>query len=164
MIGAGATLAGVAEEVNEVSEELNSFEVYKLYLQTAEKVSDRRAEANKWMLSVNGTLVSFYCYLSIMPEGNQREWLVAIAIAGIVICFAWAALLASYRRLNSAKFAVLQELESEMRVQPFQREELFYLALGRRSLARLETIIPGAFTLLYLIFVILRLFLVSSTE
>lgn len=163
MIAAGAMEAGAVEAgANNMTVKPDEFEIYKLYLQTAERVSDRRAEANKWMLSVNGTLVSFYSYLSIMPEGNRREWLVAIAVAGIVICIAWAALLASYRRLNSAKFAVLQELESSMNVQPFRREEAVYRAQGRRSLARLETIIPGAFVTLYLIFVVLRLFAVTG--
>ena len=34
--------------------------VFELYLATAEKVSDRRAQANAWMLSVNSAIVAFY--------------------------------------------------------------------------------------------------------
>ena len=37
-----------------------AFELYKLYLATAEKVSDRRAQANAWMLSVNSAVVGLY--------------------------------------------------------------------------------------------------------
>ena len=32
--------------------------LFELYLATAEKVSDRRAQANTWMLSVNSAIVA----------------------------------------------------------------------------------------------------------
>jgi len=38
--------------------------LFGLYLATAEKVSDRRAQANSWMLSVNSVIVGLYGYLS----------------------------------------------------------------------------------------------------
>jgi hypothetical protein len=37
--------------------------LFELYLATAEKVSDRRAQANSWMLSVNSAIVALYGYL-----------------------------------------------------------------------------------------------------
>jgi hypothetical protein len=37
--------------------------LFELYLATAEKVSDRRAQANAWMLSVNSAIVALYSYL-----------------------------------------------------------------------------------------------------
>ena len=37
--------------------------LFELYLATAEKVSDRRAQANAWMLSVNGAVVGLYGHL-----------------------------------------------------------------------------------------------------
>jgi hypothetical protein len=37
--------------------------LFELYLATAEKVSDRRAQANSWMLGVNSAIVSLYGYL-----------------------------------------------------------------------------------------------------
>jgi hypothetical protein len=37
--------------------------IFELYLATAEKVSDRRAQANAWMLSVNSAIVALYGYL-----------------------------------------------------------------------------------------------------
>ena len=32
--------------------------LFELYLATAEKVSDRRAQANSWMLSVNSAIIA----------------------------------------------------------------------------------------------------------
>lgn len=39
------------------------FAMFELYLATAERVSDRRAQAHAWMLSVNSAIVGLYGYL-----------------------------------------------------------------------------------------------------
>jgi hypothetical protein len=59
------------------------------------------------------------------------------------------ALLASYRKLNGAKFAVLQEIEADLPLQPFRREQEIYRR-NRRALGHVETAIPVCFILLYL--------------
>lgn len=83
--------------------------LFELYLATAEKVSDRRAQANSWMLSVNSAIVALYGYLQAdkMAVGSPQKavWLWAIPAAGAIVCLAWTALLTSYRKLNRAKFA-----------------------------------------------------------
>lgn len=128
--------------------------LFELYLATAEKVSDRRAQANAWMLSVNGAIVGLYGYLqvdkaAVVGPAQKAVWLWAIPAAGALVCLAWAALLASYRELNRAKFAVLAELERDLPVPPFTREREVYRANGRRSLSRVERWIPGSFFLLH---------------
>ena len=51
---------------------------FELHLATAEKVSDRRAQANTWTLSVNSAIVALYGYLQTdtssarAPAANQR--------------------------------------------------------------------------------------------
>ena len=76
--------------------------LFELYLATAEKVSDRRAQANSWMLSVNSAIVALYGYLQAdkMAVGATQKavWLWAIPAAGAIVCLAWAALLTSYRK------------------------------------------------------------------
>src|SRR5262249_59089505 len=60
--------------------------LFELYLSTAEKVSDRRAQANSWMLSVNSAIVALYGYLQAdkMAVGAAQKavWLWAIPAAG----------------------------------------------------------------------------------
>jgi len=129
--------------------------LYQLYLATAEKVSERRAQANSWMLSVNGAIVALYGYLqadkAIISEGQKAVWIWAIPAAGAIMCFAWAWLLSSYRKLNRAKFEVLMELEREMPVALFTREQDVLVRDRRRSLSYIETAIPACFVLLYAI-------------
>ena len=137
------------------------FELYKLYLATAEKVSDRRAQANAWMLSVNSAIVGFYGYLQagkVAPSDAEKEiWLWAVPAAGVIVCLAWASLLTSYSRLNGAKFKVLQELEADFLIPLFKREREHYKKEGRRQLSRFERRVPWTFTLLYAIMIIAAL-------
>jgi hypothetical protein len=74
--------------------------IFELYLATAEKVGDRRAQANTWMLSVNSAIVALYGYLQAdkMAVGAAQKavWLWAIPTAGAIVCLAWSALLTSY--------------------------------------------------------------------
>src|SRR5918997_2927499 len=97
--------------------------LFELYLATAEKVSDRRVQANSWMLSVNSAIVALYGYLQAdkMAVGAAQKavWLWAIPAAGAIVCLAWAALLTSYRKLNRAKFAVLAQIEKDFPVPLF---------------------------------------------
>jgi hypothetical protein len=127
--------------------------VFELYLATAEKVSDRRAQANAWMLSVNSAIVALYGYLQAdrlaVPGGQKAVWPWAIPATGAIVCAAWVALLTSYRKLNRAKFAVPREIEADLPVQPLKREREVYTRDRRRSLAHVETPIPCCFTLLY---------------
>jgi hypothetical protein len=127
--------------------------LFETYLATAEKVSDRRAGANSWMLTVNSAIVGLYGYLQAdklaVSTGQKAVWLWAIPIAGIIVCVAWNALIESYRQLNAAKFAVLHQLEAELPSQPFAREQEAYRRVRRRGLATVERLIPVCFILLY---------------
>jgi hypothetical protein len=129
--------------------------MFELFLATAEKVSDRRAQANSWMLSVNSAIVALYGYIQSdkMAVGvpPKAVWLWAIPAGGAIVCLAWAALLASYRKLNSAKYTVLAELEADLPASPFTRERQIYKEDGRRSFSQIEIWIPACFVLLYII-------------
>jgi hypothetical protein len=130
------------------------FALFELYLSTAEKVSDRRAAANAWMLSVNSAIVGLYGYLAAdkpsVDADQKKIWLWAIPAAGIIVCLAWAALLTSYRQLNAAKFEVIQELEVHFPIPPFTRERAAYKKHARTALSKIERYIPAAFAALYL--------------
>jgi len=133
----------------------SKFAMFELYLATAEKVSDRRAQANSWMLSVNSAIVALYGYLQSDKMAAQRAvWFWAMPTAGAIVCLAWWALLKSYRELNRAKFAVLAQLETDLPVSPITREREIYKEEGRRSLSQIETLIPACFVLLYMIMLI----------
>ena len=135
--------------------------LYNLYLDTAERVSDRRARANAWMLSVNSAVVALYGYLgqgkSVIEDTDKEIWFWVIPASGILVCLAWATLLSSYRKLNAAKFKVLQELEQDLPYALFRREWENYKGEGRISLAFVESWIPWSFSLLYTVLLLTAL-------
>jgi hypothetical protein len=135
--------------------------LYRLYLDTAEKASDRRLQANTWMLSVNSAVVALYGYLgagSGPSAGNDRGvWLWAIPATGIIVCVAWAALLESYRKVNAAKYRVLQDMERGFSPRLFTDEWTYYSKEKRTSLSHIEMWIPVAFALLYFLILGARL-------
>jgi hypothetical protein len=102
---------------------------------------------------VNSAIVALYGYLqadkAAVGAAQKAVWLWAIPATGLIVCAAWTALLASYRKLNRAKFAVLAELEADLPVPPFTREREIYRRDQRRSLSQVERWIPGCFFLLY---------------
>lgn len=132
--------------------------LFELYLATAEKVSDRRAAANVWILSVNSALIAMYGYLAadksiIVPPGQKSVWLWAIPAAGMITSLTWLAVLETYRQLNGAKFLVLQDLEKSLPAQPFATERMHYKAANRLAFAKVESAIPFCFFALYLVLI-----------
>lgn len=138
----------------QVNKETSVFELYKLFQETTEKVSDRRAKANTWMLSVNSALVVLYTLIEQDDEFigtlGQHLWLLAIPVAGVIICLAWYSLLVSYRKLNHAKFSVLMDMEKDLPYALYTHEKECLDRDKRWNLSNIEGWIPLAFGALYI--------------
>jgi len=136
----------------------NNVELYALYLSTAEKVSDRRQQANGMMLSINAALLALYGAIGsgsvavLSMESNIGT--LAIPIAGFLVCFYWEALLRSYSKLNSAKFSLLLEMEKDLPIDLFTRERRIYLEKGHNSFSKIEVSLPWIFGALYVFFAV----------
>jgi len=116
----------------------NYFELYKLAVETADRISARRGIANSFFLTAN---------------------------TGIVFAGAWWALLRGYRDLNSAKFEIILAMEERLPVRVYGdewdrlRREPLRFSLRRdarrawlaqyRELGRVERIVPWIFALIY---------------
>jgi len=133
-------------------------EQYKLFVETSQQVSERRQNANNYLLTLNSSLVTlFVVFLSTF--GHHR-WNVLIPITGLIVCFLWYSLVDSYKDLNTAKFAVIHELENQLPVALF-RHEWWVCGHNRKKkdkpvediyvpLTHLERWIPLVFALLYI--------------
>ena len=119
-------------------------EVYKVYVLSADQVSARRQAANAFFLTLNTLVLGATGYLI------AREQIVQIGFAtlGIVLSSIWFMLIISFRNLNSAKFNVIQQLESTLPFRPFAAE---WKLLARRYVgaARLEMCLPWLFGAAY---------------
>jgi len=130
-------------------------EQYKLMVQTAERVSTTRTAANNYLLTVNAFLVTLYGLASTF--GNDPVWFIVVPIAGILVCITWMVLIRSYRKLNTAKFRVIHELEEQLPAALFDREwDLADRGEGKayRPFTHIEPYIPLVFGALYLVLVV----------
>lgn len=141
------------------------FELYKLAVEMADRISARRGTANGFFLTINTGLVA-------LVGGTTLRWYVAAS--GIVFSATWWLLLKSYRRLNAAKFSVIIEMEERLPRQVFGDEYRQYQQSGRkpvpaelpisnvarrarlaawtnkyRELGEVERVVPIVFALIY---------------
>lgn len=132
-------------------------ELYKLAVEMADRVSARRALANTFFLTVNTGLAA-------LLGGNTLRWYVAAG--GIVFALAWWWLLQSYRKLNWAKFEVINAIELRLPLKLFSDEWGYLRSIrapakpwppgalwgwlkGYHDLGTLERVVPLAFVAIY---------------
>jgi L-asparagine transporter-like permease len=132
------------------------FEQYKLYVQSAEKISERRVSANNYLLTVNAFLVTLYGLLAASPY--KGGWVILVPVAGFLVSLTWHRIITSYRDLNTVKFKVIHELEREMPASLYHYEwHKAEEGQGKvyHPLTHLERWVPLVFTVLYVVLTII---------
>ena len=133
------------------------FEQYKLYVEMADKISDRRANANSFFFTIMTALISIIGIIS--GFGTQAVnvfnfWIIAVSIVGLILCYSWNRIIESYRQLNGVKFKVIHEIEKKLPLALYHRE---WIMLGEgnnpklyRPLTHVEKWVPMLFALLFI--------------
>lgn len=130
-------------------------EQYKLLVQTSEALVARRQTVNTFFLSINTFLLSATGILATQRLSARLGGLslVALGMAGFVLCFAWRRLVISYRQLNAGKFEVIHLIEKHLPASIFHAE---WEALGSGKdktkyypFTRTEGCIPWLFGAVY---------------
>lgn len=105
-------------------------ELYKTAVEMADRVSARRAGANSFFLTLNTALAAIVGIVSSARNAKLHGsvpsfgafGLCVTAAAGVVLAVVWWAMLRYYRRLNGAKFDVINRLEKRLPAQPYTDE------------------------------------------
>jgi hypothetical protein len=129
------------------SEETARLEIYKMLVEMADRVSQRRQAANNFYLSVNTAIASASAYLTtlhVAPIGIP-----VIALAGLCVSVLWVRNIQSYKELNEGKFHVITTLEKALPIQAFT-DEWDYLHRGKRKkrykpFHAVEVLVPWVF-------------------
>lgn len=126
-------------------------EQYKLFVTTSQQISERRQQANNFLLTLCSSLVTLF--VAFLSTFVSHRWNVLIPIAGLFVCFVWHSLVQSYKHLNTAKFAVIHELEEQLPIALF-RHEWYVCGHGKDKnkyvpLTHLERWIPWMFGTLF---------------
>jgi len=140
---------------NEERSEQNSdrlLEQYKLYVEMADRISQRRGAANTFFLTFNTAVVGALAglYDKVPPKVSP-----ALFAAAGVLAITWAVLLRSYRNLNSAKFTVIGLFEERLPANLYYKAE--WKALGEGDdlrkyipLSAIEMTVPLVFLAIYI--------------
>jgi hypothetical protein len=141
-------------------------EQYKLYVQMADKISERRQSANSFFLTVNTALIAFLGLVASPNVGGDAgvaaspplPWVLVVSAAGVALCYSWFRLVRSYKDLNSGKFKVVHAIESRLPASPYDAE---WEAVGRGEdpmlylpFTHVEIWIPWVFAALYMLLAI----------
>jgi hypothetical protein len=135
------------------------FEQYKLFIESAERVSDRRQSANNYFLAINTAIFSFLGLIYEIKLKDISIICILLSIVGIFICGIFFFLINSYKQLNSGKFKVIHEIEQKLPLALYQREWEI-LGEGKNKcqywpFSHIEIKIPFIFGLIYLILLII---------
>lgn len=132
------------------------FEQYKLYVESAERVSERRVSTNNYLLTVNAFLVTLYGILAASPY--KSYWTILVPVAGVLVALTWYRIITAYRDLNGVKFKVIHELEQHLPARLYEYEwQKAEEGRGKayHPLTHLERWVPVVFVALYGVLAIL---------
>lgn len=131
-------------------------EQYKLYVEMADRISQRRDQSNKFYATVYSALAAVLL-LAVRFDLSDSASAIAFLTVGIVgtaLAFIWWLNIQSYRAINSAKFEVIQEMETKLPFPGYKREwDILRPADGKPKylqLTRIEQYVPVVFLLLSL--------------
>lgn len=127
-------------------------DIYKVLVDMADKVSQRRQAANSFYLSVNTAIIGASAYISTRSDWTSTD---VISVAGIAISVLWARNIVSYRTLNAAKFKVINQIEEALPIAPYTAE-WEYLdpdkdGIRHKPFHEVEIIVPWVFALVHLV-------------
>jgi hypothetical protein len=130
----------------------NLLEQYRLAVEMADKVSERRAGANRFFVTI---LSAFVAFVSASFQFLSKEEVVAVStltvgVVAIVLSVLWWRLIQIFVALNRAKFAVINELEEHLPARPYGEEWRRLQHEGYVGLSYVESFVPWAFAVLFL--------------
>ncbi len=130
-------------------------EQYKLYIEMADRVSARRSSTNILFLTLNSMILTAFSFLFEKAPMVIPQWLICLPIGGVVMFnLVWCMLILSYKRLNTAKYSIIVQIEQNLPINPYDKEWK-WLDPGNNikkhlPFTVLEKYIPIGFILMYI--------------
>ena len=107
-----------------------ALELYKIMVDSSEKLVSRRQGVNTFFLTINGALLTA-SGLIVQSSGGNRLGGLGIAVVGMtgaLLCAAWRSLITSFGQLNRGKFQVINTIERYFKAAIYAAE---WEAMGR---------------------------------
>lgn len=131
------------------------WDLYKMYVSSADDISKQRQNANTFFLSVNSALIAVF---GLVKSDAANYTIYGIVIVGILLAITWLGKLNSYSRMNGAKFSIINILEEKLAAMPYNYEWKFLQLERHRTFSSVEKKVPMLFVLAYVIVAALKFF------
>ena len=139
-------------------------EQYKLYVEMADRVSQRRDQSNRFYVTIVSALAAIVVVIARfgIPVGGASGALsdigfLAIGLFGFALSGVWWLNIRSYRTLNSAKFEIINRVEKQLPFAGYSEEwEILRPPKGRKpylQLTRVEQFVPIIFMGLFVLLI-----------
>ncbi len=138
-------------------------EQYKLFLELTDRGTNRRERSSRFYLSTLSILVTVSSGLhEITLPNNQLDLRLLLSMLSLMLCALWWFHIRSFRKLNQAKFKVIEEIESQLAFPCYQREwELIQQEKGFKAyigISRIEQVVPVMLGVLLCFFLLRSIF------
>lgn len=118
------------------------FKQYSLYVEMADRISQRRNACNIFFISLFSAISGFLVYCHNPANSIIAKIIFCSLLIGL--CIIWIKLIQSYKSLNAAKFQVINDMEEYLPVKLFSKEYEIYKK-ERFEFSVLEQWIPIVF-------------------
>lgn len=119
------------------------FEQYKMFVESAEKTSDKRITQNNIYLTLN------LAFLSVLTLQDLNKSLsILTSVVGVIVCIIWFLTIINYSKRNKVKFDIINELEEEFN--DLYKEEWKRISV-LTSLSTYERLISIIFAFVYIV-------------
>lgn len=126
----------------------HQFEQYKIFISSAEKVSDMRLSSNKFFITINSLIVTLFGIF--LEKLSWAVWI--IPVLGVGLAVLWIKSIKNYSDLNSAKFKIINKIEEELPLDPYKKEwDILEKNEKYKSLSNTEKYIPYLFIGAYIV-------------
>lgn len=140
---------------------------YRLYVEMADRVSQRREQTNRFYVTLLSAIVAVF----IVPTRfgfSAEAWNLIVGILGGSVSLSWIVNILSYRILNSAKFKIIHDIEIQLPHAGFTKEwEILQPKNGPPrylQLTKIEQAVPSLCLVLFIGIVVQALISMIGTQ
>ena len=117
-------------------------------IEMADSISGRRDTMNNLFITLNSALIT-----AISSFWDVRS--ISVSFIGIIVSIFWFLFINNFKRLNEAKFKIVNDMELKLLEQPFTKEFQILKVNGYKEGTKLEKMLPTSFGIFYIAIIVI---------
>ena len=139
------SLESVSREDYKGEYDTTVLEQWKTCVEMANNNTEKRTNTNNIFITINAAL------LAVVSFSLDYKSII-LSLVGVAVCIVWLNSIESYKKLSSAKYHIINEIELQLPLKPFTYEwEVLKKEKKYLGLTKIEKVLPWLFIFLYVI-------------